>query len=440
VSNNPTWSSVRWMLTLGGLSGIGYIIYSTRNDSRHPLNKYLLMPLMRISWIDPETSHRLGLLATKYKIAPREHLAATERKRIHDALHLHLFGHDIEHVVGLAAGFDKNAEAIPGLYNMGFSVVEVGTVTPLPQEGNPRPRVFRLPKDQAIINRYGFNSDGADQVQMRLMKVKTWLKRTFSGQNISDDTKASFGSQLKNWFIPSKNSSHIRPLIGINIGKNRDTLVEKAKDDYTKCIEKLAPLADYITINVSSPNTAGLRSLQNKTELEAILNAVHSSLDALPWNSWNKIKPPVLVKVAPGLSIQEKAAISELALLGKMQGIIVSNTTTERNTLKYPEDSYSHESGGLSGKPLFNTSTQDLHDFARLTRKKVPLIGVGGISSARDAYTKIRNGAWLVQIYSALVFEGPGLVTDIKQGLVTCLEKDGFHHIEEARGIDVSLT
>ena len=416
------------------------MFYSSWKDSRHPLHKYLFMPLLRSKLINPETSHQLGVLAAKYGIAPKEYLGNVERKRLHDALHLNLFGHEIDHVVGLAAGFDKNAEAIPGLYDMGFAFLEIGTVTPLPQEGNPRPRVFRLINDRAIINRYGFNSHGADMVGERLRNARSWLETSFSDHEQLETTKSDIWSRLKRWFTTSNHFPRIRPLIGINVGKNRTTPTESAKEDYSKCVEKLAPLADFITINVSSPNTIGLTTLQNKEELNAILDVVHRTLDRLPWDSWDRAKPPVLVKVSPGLSMSEKAAIAELALLGKMQGIIISNTTTRRDILKDVNDPHSQESGGLSGKPLFDLSTQDLHEFTKLTRKKIPLIGVGGIFSAKDAYRKIRNGAWLVQIYSALAFEGPGLVTTMKQELVECLKKDGFRHIEEARGIDVSLS
>ena len=288
--------------------------------------------------------------------------------------------------IGLAAGFDKNAAVPTAMRRFGFGLVECGTVTPRPQAGNPRPRLFRLSQDGAVINRMGFNNEGMEAAAARLA------------------ARRSGG------------------IVGINIGANKDSTDRIA--DYRTAFARLAPLADYVTVNVSSPNTPGLRGLQGKDELTALLSALTQERARLSLNK------PLLLKIAPDLdepALDDIAAVLERA---GIEGLIVSNTTTARPASL--QSAHAKEQGGLSGAPLFEPSTQILRAMRR--RTKLPLIGVGGISSGADAYAKIRAGASLVQLYSALAFKGPGLVTRIKRELLECLARDGFAKLSDAIG------
>jgi dihydroorotate dehydrogenase len=300
----------------------------------------------------------------------------------------HLFGLDFPNPVGLAAGYDKNAEAFIAALALGFGFVEIGSVTPRPQPGNPRPRLFRLGEDRAVINRMGFNNDGLDAVAARLARRQ--------GHGI----------------------------IGANLGKNKDSA--DAAADYVAGVRVLGPHADYLVINVSSPNTPGLRALQGREPLAALIAAVRGARKAE--------RPPLLLKIAPDLTESDKQDIAEVALSSGLDGLIVSNTTIARpDSLRSAAKA---ETGGLSGRPLFAPSTALLADMYRLTRGSLPLIGVGGISSVEDAYAKIRAGASLLQIYTALVYEGVGLIGRIKSGLVVKLRADGFTSLAEAVGAD----
>ncbi len=339
-------------------------------------------PLVRL--FDPETAHALTVTALKRGLVPRQ-------PRDDDPiLSIRLWGRDFPNPVGLAAGFDKNAEVSDAMLAQGFGFVEVGSVTPRPQPGNPQPRLFRLPEDGAVINRMGFNNQGLDAVAGRL------ARRRRDG------------------------------IVGANLGKNKDT--EDAASDYQKGVAALGPLADYLVINVSSPNTPGLRALQGRAPLEDLVGRTRQALLALP-------KPvPLLLKIAPDLTEDDKRDIAEVALAGGLDGLIVTNTTIARPaTLKC---ACKGETGGLSGAPLFEPSTQVLRDMFTLTGGKLPLVGVGGIGSAEQAYVKVRAGASLVQLYSALIFQGPALVTRIKRGLAELLRRDGFSGLAEAVGAD----
>lgn len=299
-----------------------------------------------------------------------------------------LWGLDFANPVGLAAGYDKDARVPDAMLHLGFGFVEVGTVTPRPQPGNPKPRLFRLEQDQAIINRMGFNSGGLDAACERLSR------RIRSG------------------------------IVGVNLGKNRDT--DDATDDYGDGILRAARLADYLVVNVSSPNTPGLRELQRRAMLGSLLDRLLSVRET------TGCRVPLLLKIAPDLTSEERRDIAQVALEAGIDGLIVSNTTVER-----PPDLFSrhaHEAGGLSGRPLFAPSTALLAEMYRLTQGRLPLIGVGGIANAEDAYAKIRAGASLVQLYTALVFAGPALVNKIKSGLAGLLRSDGFGSIAEAVG------
>jgi dihydroorotate dehydrogenase len=304
-----------------------------------------------------------------------------------------LWGLDFANPVGLAAGYDKDARVPDAMRRLGFGFVEVGTVTPRPQPGNPKPRVFRLDQDQAIINRLGFNSGGLDAVCDRLSR------RVRSG------------------------------IVGVNLGKNRDT--EDASGDYAEGILRAAGLADYLVVNVSSPNTPGLRELQHRATLAVLL---HRLLDL---RGETGCRVPLLVKIAPDLTSEECKDIAQVALETGIDGLIVSNTTVKRP--RGLVSRYASEVGGLSGCPLFASSTALLAEVYRLTGGRLPLIGVGGIASAEDAYAKLRAGASLVQLYTALVFAGPDLVTQIKTGLASLLRRDGFTSITGAVGTDAAV-
>ncbi|XP_009892379.1 PREDICTED: dihydroorotate dehydrogenase (quinone), mitochondrial [Charadrius vociferus] len=311
-----------------------------------------------------------------------------------------VLGQRFRNPVGLAAGFDKQGEAVDGLYKMGFGFVEVGTVTPKPQEGNPRPRVFRLVEDEAVINRYGFNSHGHAAVERRLQaRQDAQLRLTGAGM----------------------------PL-GVNLGKNKSST--DAAADYVAGVRTLGPLADYLVVNVSSPNTPGLRDLQGKAELRDLLTKVLAERDALPCER----KPAVLVKIAPDLTAQDKQDIASVICELGVDGLIVSNTTVSRpSSLRSTQRT---EPGGLSGKPLRELSTQTIREMYSLTRGQVPIIGVGGVSSGHDALEKIRAGASLVQMYTALVYHGPPVVGAVKQELEELLREQGFKNVMEAVGAD----
>ncbi|NIY76985.1 quinone-dependent dihydroorotate dehydrogenase [Thalassospira sp. HF15] len=344
--------------------------------------KSLVLPIVR--WIDAETAHGLAIWALKNNLVPRDD-DATDGTPM---LETEVFGRKFANPVGLAAGFDKNAEVPNRMLSHGFGFVEIGSVTPLPQPGNPKPRLFRLYSDRAVINRMGFNNDGAEVVASRLRKRAR------------------------------------RGVLGANLGKNKYS--EDAASDYAKGVEALGPYADYLVVNVSSPNTPGLRALQGRAPLEKLLKAVIKAR-----NSFAK-GVPVLLKVAPDLTEEDKSDIAAVVTKVKLDGMIVSNTTIDRpvGLNSYDQD----EKGGLSGPPLMAPSTKVLADFYRLTEGKVPLIGVGGIASGKDAYEKILNGASLVQLYSSLVYHGMELVTEIKEDLSRRLRKDGFANVSDAVG------
>jgi len=347
----------------------------------------LLAPLIHL--LEPETAHKLGLLCLRSGVLPQA------RAVRHASLQTRVLGLEFANPVGLAAGFDKNAVAINGLFAQGFGFVEAGTVTPLPQPGNPKPRIFRLKEDEAVINRLGFNNEG--------LAVFT---RNFASRN---------------------------PALGIagaNIGKNKDSA--DAVADYVLGLRAVYPQADYITVNISSPNTQGLRALQQQDALRDLLSVLMS--EHAECSAAHGRHVPLLLKVAPDLEPGEREAIAQAVVDFRLDGLIVSNTTISRPaSLK---SVHKGEQGGLSGKPLMELSTQVLKHFYQLTKGQLPLIGVGGIASGADAYAKIRAGATLVQLYSALVYQGFGLVARINQELDAQLKRDGFTHISQAIGKD----
>jgi dihydroorotate dehydrogenase len=338
--------------------------------------------------LPPEKAHRAAICALQRGLVP------AYDKRKHKSLATNVAGLNFANPVGLAPGFDKNAECYEGAFSTGCGFVEIGTVTPLAQPGNDRPRVFRLVEDEAIINRLGFNNEGAEAAVKRLQKR--------SGRGI----------------------------IGGNVGKNK--LSFDAVGDYVGAMRILYPRVDYITANISSPNTPGLRALQASDELQVLIREMQKLRAELM--GMGAPSRPIFVKIAPDCDGDMLQAIASVAMATKLDGLIVSNTTVTRDSISGRE--FAHETGGLSGKPLFTFSTEILRAMYKLTQGSIPLIGVGGIASAYDAYRKIRAGAALVQLYTALVYQGFGLIGEINDGLAAFLERDGFASISEAVGRD----
>ncbi|WP_373487331.1 quinone-dependent dihydroorotate dehydrogenase [Blastomonas sp.] len=332
--------------------------------------------------LDAEHAHRLTIAALR--LAP-----ASAPPRADPMLAMRVAGLDFPMPVGLAPGFDKNAEVPHAMFGFGFGFVEIGTVTPMAQKGNERPRLFRLVEDKAVINRMGFNNDGAEAVVARLK----------AGQS--------------------------RPgIIGVNIGANKDSADRIA--DYATMTQIMVPLARYLTVNISSPNTPGLRALQDAGALAALIDAVLAAR--------GNHSCPVFLKLAPDLEPADIDDITRIALEKRLDALIVSNTTITRPAL---HSRHAGEGGGLSGEPLRDLAQQCLRDFRASSGGAIPLIGVGGIASAEDAYARIRAGASLVQLYSALVYEGPGLAAKINRGLKALLTRDGFATLADAVGVDV---
>ncbi len=331
--------------------------------------------------LEAERAHRLT-------IALLEHLPTSGAPVADPALGVDLAGLHFPNPVGIAPGFDKNAQVPDALLRIGFGFAEVGTVTPLPQAGNPQPRLFRLVEDRAVINRMGFNNEGA---QVAAARLAARLEKGRGG------------------------------IVGANIGANKDSTDRIA--DYARMTQIMAPLASYLTVNISSPNTPGLRALQDEGALAELLDAVIEARGAL--------KTPVFLKLAPDLESADIDAICRITLDRKLDALIVSNTTITRPPLR---SRHAGEAGGLSGEPLRELALQRLRDFRSASGGQIPLIGVGGIASAEDAWQRIRAGASLVQIYSALVYEGPGLVRRIVAGLGERLRREGMTTIAQAVG------
>lgn len=343
----------------------------------------LFWPLVRplIFTLDAEKAHRLTIASLRLKPSGRAALPDP-------ILSSRVAGIDFPNPIGLAAGFDKDAQVPDAMLGLGFGFVEVGTLTPFPQSGNARPRLFRLAADRAVINRMGFNNGGQAAAFERLLRRK--------GRG---------------------------GIVGINIGANKDAADRIA--DYANGVRVMAPVARYLTINISSPNTPGLRALQDRGALDALLTAVSEAR--------GPDGPPLFLKVAPDLEPADIEDIAEVSMAHGMDALIVSNTTISRPALHSPA---AQESGGLSGAPLRELALARLRDFRSATGGQLPLIGAGGIGSAEDAYARIRAGASLVQLYSALVYEGPGLARRIAAGLAKLLRRDGFANVSEAVGAE----
>jgi len=346
------------------------------------------LPLLR--WFDAEDAHRLAIQGLR--------LLPPMRPRPDDPkLAVRAFGLNFPNPVGMAAGFDKSAEAPDALLRLGFGFVEIGSVTPKPQAGNPRPRLFRLERDEAVVNRMGFNNDGADAVLRRLA-----------------------------------NRAHLSGIVGVNVGANKDSPDRVA--DYVKLIETFAPVASYFTVNVSSPNTPGLRNLQQAAALDDLLAKVIDARERVRQNAGDS---PVLLKIAPDLTLNELDDVVHIARSRRVDGMIVGNTTIARSsTLR--EQNRAKEQGGLSGRPLFRLSTRMVAETYVRAEGAFPLVGVGGIDSGGAALTKIRAGASLIQLYSSLIYKGLGLVDDIKRDLASTLLRTGRDSLSEIVGADAA--
>ncbi|MBV9461943.1 MAG: quinone-dependent dihydroorotate dehydrogenase [Bradyrhizobium sp.] len=346
------------------------------------------LPLLR--WLDSEDAHRLAIQGLK--------LLPPMRPKADDAkLAVRAFGLNFPNPVGMAAGFDKNAEVADALLKLGFGFVEIGTVTPRPQVGNPRPRLFRLERDEAVINRMGFNNDGAEAVLRRLA------------------ARANHGG-----------------IVGVNVGANKDS--EDRVADYVKLIETFAPLASYFTVNVSSPNTPGLRNLQQASQLDDLLAKVIDARDRVREKAGDT---PVLLKIAPDLGLAELDDVVHVARSRKVDGMIVANTTLARPSSLRDADR-AKEQGGLSGRPLMRLATRMVAETYVRAEGAFPLIGVGGIDSGGSALTRIRAGASLIQLYSSLVYKGISLVEDIKRDLASTLLRTDRESLSEIVGADAA--
>ncbi|MBV9738185.1 MAG: quinone-dependent dihydroorotate dehydrogenase [Hyphomicrobiales bacterium] len=340
-----------------------------------------------LSAVDAERAHRLAIAALR--LLPQAEPAAEDAR-----LAMSAFGLVFPNPVGLAAGFDKDGKAIEGCLRLGFGFVEIGGVTPVPQAGNPRPRVFRLSADEAVINRYGLNSAGAEAVASTLA-----ARRGSSG------------------------------IVGVNVGANK--LSDDRAADYADCIAALARDCDFITINVSSPNTPGLRGLQGRAALDDLLARAHEARERVCAPQGKRT--PLLVKIAPDLSLPELDDVVAVVLSRGIDGLVVGNTTLARPpSLK--EKRLAQEEGGLSGRPLFALSTRMLAETFLRVEGRLPLIGVGGIDCPQAAWTKITAGATLLQLYTALVFKGPAVIGKIKRGLVSRVARAGMAHLADAIG------
>ena len=336
--------------------------------------------------LDPEVAHDLAIKSLKFNMIPKSFFQVDGE----EILETELFKKKLKNPIGLAAGFDKSAEVYNSLFNLGFGFVEVGTITPRRQLGNLKPRVFRLEKDKAMINRLGFNNDGMDVVSERLIK---------------------------------------RPpedFLGINIGPNKDS--KDKTSDFIKCFDKLNRLAEYITINISSPNTDGLRDFHE----EKLLSDLLTKLNKLKKDK--KFQCPLALKISPDISDKEISNINEIILKFKIDGVILTNTTNQHR--KNLSDSKKNETGGLSGPPLQKLSLKLIKQFYKSSKGKIPIIGVGGVDSGQTAFEKITAGATAVQLYTGMVYNGPGIIKDIKKKLIEILKKEKIKNIQRVIGIN----
>ena len=336
--------------------------------------------------LDPESAHDLAIKSLKYNFIPQSFFDVKNEEMLSTSL----FRKKLKNPIGLAAGFDKSAEVYNSLFRLGFGFIEIGTVTPIKQLGNPKPRIFRLEKDRALINRLGFNNDGMDMVSRRLT------------------------NKLPDEFL------------GVNIGPNKDT--KNKILDFLKCLNQLYKFASYITINISSPNTEGLRDFHEDHLLTELLTQINNV------KKKQNITTPIVLKLSPDINNQEISNVNELILKFRIDGVILANTTNQnRNNLK---DVNKNQSGGLSGVPIQNLSTKFIKNFYTSNKKKTPIIGVGGVDSGQSAFEKIVAGASAIQLYTGMVYKGPGIVREIKSELIEILKKEKIKNISDAIGVN----
>ena len=343
-----------------------------------------------IQSLPPELSHYFTIKFLKLNFIKRA-------KSDDPCLNQHIFGLDFSNPIGIAAGFDKDVEVVESLLNLGFGFVEAGTVTPKPQLGNKRPRVFRLLEDDAIINHLGFNNKGSDYAKRKLARLNL--------------------------------NSLSRGIVGINIGKNKDT--KNLIKDYVYCLRELGPLSHYVTINISSPNTPGLRDLQNRSQIEKLIKEINKIKD----ESSSLETKPIIIKISPDLNDDQLRDMALICLANGIDGITISNTTIERPSSLLSKNK--KKIGGLSGRPIFYKSNLVLKKMYNLTNGQIPLIGVGGISNGADFYEKIKSGASLAQLYTSLTYNGPSLIEKIKLEIMSRLRIDGYSNIKHVIGKDV---
>ena len=435
---SPSRRRVALLVALATGAGAAYFL-NHRPDPTHPYKRafshglglakaYTHLAPYILPYVDPERGHRLAVYFASLSAPTRYALGLTQSTLPTpltppptpvDPLQLatQLFDLHLTSPLGMAAGFDKNAECIDGLLDMGFGFVEVGSVTPEPQLGNDQPRVFRLSADRAVINRYGFNSDGIERVKERLEQRRR--------EQLTTQRKGTANGVVGQGGI-----------VGVNLGKNKTS--PSAINDYSRGLRELGQYADYAVINISSPNTPGLRDLQGKHELRSLLSALVQVRNSLPPPHSAAAagrRLPLLVKIAPDLTAEDKQDIAEVVLGTGIDGLVISNTTITRPpTLTSPA---SKETGGLSGRPLARLATDTIRDMYVLTEGRLPIVGVGGVESGSDVWDKMRAGASVVQLYSAFVFDGPCVVSRIKAELVERMAREGVANVSELVGADV---
>lgn len=402
----PLKSSFGGLFSVIGCGILTYYVFNAKSS----VHEYVFAPLIR-NVMDAEESHNFVIKLMSYGLFPRLYRDIEDPEGL---LKTDIFNGrlTLKTPIGMAAGFDKNAEAIDSIFNLGFSYVEVGSITPLPQPGNPLPRFFRIPRDEAVINRYGFNSDGHFLVLSGLrLRIEKFLAKNMTSES-------------------TNNSFREGKFLAVNLGKNK---TGDEINDYRLGVSRFAPFADVLVINISSPNTPGLRNLQKVEKLVGLLNAVVEERDTKvdmsenPLNPPGKALPPVVVKIAPDLEENEIKSIAEAVNKLKIDGIIISNTTISRPTIHTsPDAPVLKEAGGLSGKPIKPISLKALKTFVKYNKDpKLTIIGCGGISSGKDALDFARAGADFVQLYTGFAYKGPNIVNKISEEIMDELKKEG---------------
>ena len=449
---------------VGTTSLLCYLEYTTHIPSTkfrasllyHRITDQIVTPILRSQYFDPETAHHLAVYFAQHNMAPIYHPSAIEQRCVvgttlefkNDNQQKEVRNLTVPHILGLAAGFDKDATIIDPILKLGFGSTEVGTITLQPQPGNVKPRMFRLPSDFAIINRYGFNSLGATAVKENLMTYRNQFRNTTPHDHNDDEegavqddattannsnTNENYLIRIVRWLFPIYECRN--GVIGINLGMNKESggSENTVIADYTTLIQQLGPYADYLVINISSPNTPGLRDWQTDSDgFPKLLTACLTARNQLDDDS----VPPLFVKVAPDLTDDELMKIAKTCADVGIDGFVVANTTNQR-----PADLIHHhlatvEHGGLSGRPLRDRSTAMIRVLYKATNGRIPIIGVGGISSGHDIYDKLRAGASLVQVYSHMIYFGPGSVSQLRKELAELLILHGYRNVKDVVGLD----